>query len=225
MTHCASENLFPSEGIGWSPPEPLPLHIESDRLIIRTYTRDDIEKVHRVVNETRDHLIPWLPWCRSGYRDLDASTHEITGQIMELREPLTLHRVIFGLFLRSTGELIGGSGIHDIRRDTASCETGYWISAHHTRKGYAEEACRRTISWAMQNQDKGGMGLRRVRIYCSDHNTPSTKLLNKLGITAEVMQRDDYFVEGIGCTSRLGWGVLRSEWDCENHCAITPASA
>lgn len=225
MTHCASENQFPAEGFGWTPPNPLPLRIESDRLIIRTYTRDDIEEVYRVINETRDHLIPWLPWCRSGYRDMDAATQEIVNQIMELRDPMKLHRVIFGVYLKSTGELIGGSGIHDIRRDTASCETGYWVTKKHTRKGYTEEACRRTISWAMQSQDKGGMGLRRVRIYCSNLNTGSAKLIEKLAIRKEVEQPDDYFIEGIGLTDRLGWGVLQTEWDCQNHRVITPASA
>lgn len=223
MTHCSSENAFPALGFDWSPPDPLPLRIESERLVIRTYRREDIETLYRVVNETRDHLIPWLPWCRSGYQDMDASTQEIANQIMELRNPMTLHRVIFGVFLRETGELIGGSGIHDIRRDTASCETGYWVHHKHTRKGYTEEACRRTISWAMEDQTHGGMGLRRVRAYCSDRNEASARLLEKLGITPEVHQRDDYFVEGIGCTDRLGWGVLRSEWDCGAHRVITPA--
>lgn len=223
MTHCSSENAFPAIGFDWSPPDPLPLHIESERLLIRTYTRDDIAELYRVVNKTRDHLIPWLPWCRNGYLDMDSATQEIANQIMELREPMKLHRVIFGVFLKSNGELIGGSGIHDIRRDTASCETGYWVSKEHTRKGYTEEACRRTISWAMQSHDQGGMGLRRVRAYCSDQNRPSTKLLTKLGITQEVQQRDDYFVEGVGCTDRLGWGVLKTEWDCDNHCVINPA--
>jgi RimJ/RimL family protein N-acetyltransferase len=191
--------------------------------VLRTYTRDDIEEIYRVVNETRDHLIPWLPWCRSGYRDMDGATQEIITQVMELREPMQLHRVIFGVFLKDSGELVGGAGIHDIRRDTASCETGYWVARKHTRKGYGEEACRRSISWAMQNQSEGGMGLRRVRIYCSAENYASTKLIEKLGITAEVMQRDDYFVEGVGCTNRLGWGVLRDEWDCHRHMAIKPS--
>lgn len=222
MTHCSSENAFPAVGFDWSPPSPLPLHIHSERLVIRTYTRGDIETVYRVVNETREHLIPWLPWCRSGYLDMDSATQEVANQIMELRNPMTLHRVIFGVFLKDTGELIGGSGIHDIRRDTASCETGYWITSQHTRNGYAEEACRCTISWAMQDQAHGGMGLRRVRAYCSERNVASTKLLEKLGLTHEVHQRDDYFVEGLGCTDRLGWGVLKNEWDCTKHCAITP---
>lgn len=224
MTHCASENLFPSEGLGWTPPDPLPLSFESDRLLIRAYLPEDAKEAQRVVDSSRDHLTPWLPWCRTAHLDPESSLSDIMIWRMEFRDLSKLNRIILAVFLKETGELIGGTGIHDIRRNTASCETGYWIAKDHTRKGYTSEACRRTISWALSAQSAGGMGLRRVRIYTSDQNTASTNLVNKLGITAEVHQRDDYFVQGIGLTTRLGWGVLTDEWDCQNHCAL-PALA
>jgi len=222
MTHCASENLFPAEGVGWTAPDPLPLSFESDRLVIRAYTADDVIEMQRVISESREHLLPWLPWARTTHLDVESALAEIMGWRMEFRKPLTLNRMVLGVYLKSSGELIGGSGIHDIRRDTASCETGYWMSPKHLRKGYTLEACRRTISWALESQASGGMGLRRVRVYTSDKNEASSKLCEQLGITAEVRQRDDYFVEGVGITTRLGWGVLASEWDCEKHCAISP---
>ena len=173
-----------------------------------------------MVDASRDHLIPWLPWCRTGHLDVESSLSEIMTWRMEFRDLSKLNRVILGVYLKETGELIGGSGIHDIRRDTASSETGYWIASSHTRQGFTEEACRRTISWALESQSSGGMGLRRIRVYTSEQNEPSSKLVEKLGITEEVRQRDDYFVDGVGVTTRLGWGVLKDEWDCEQHCAM-----
>jgi RimJ/RimL family protein N-acetyltransferase len=220
MTHCSSENLFPAEGLGWTPPDPLPLSFESERLVIRAYTADDVVEMQRVVSASRDHLIPWLPWCRTGHLDVESSLAEVMGWRMDFRKPMTISRIVLGVYLKETGELIGGSGIHDIRRDTASCETGYWMSPSHLRKGYTLEACQRTISWALTSQESGGMGLRRVRVYTSDQNQASSKLCEKLDITAEVHQRDDYFVEGVGLTTRLGWGVLASEWDCDRHCVM-----
>ncbi len=219
MTHCASEHLFPADGLGWTAPDPLPLSFESERLILRAYTPEDAAEMQRVISESRAHLTPWLSWCRTGHLDVESSLAEIMQWRMEFRKPMTLNRIVLGVYLKETGELVGGSGIHDIRRDTASCETGYWMSPKHVRKGYTLEACRRTISWALESQDKGGMGLARVRIYTSDKNEPSAKLIEKLGIAAEVRQRNDYFVEGVGVTTRLGWGVLTSEWDCDRHCA------
>jgi len=191
-------------------------------LIIRAYTPDDVIEMQRVIEESRSHLLPWLPWSIAGHLDVESSLAEVMGWRMELRDLDKLNRLVLGVYLKETGELIGGSGIHDIRRDTASCETGYWMSKHHLRKGYTLEACARTISWALESQQNGGMGLRRVRIYTSDQNIPSTKLANKLGITQEVRQRDDYFVDTVGITTRLGWGVLASEWDIEHHHAINP---
>lgn len=220
MTHCSSENLFPAKGLAWTAPDPLPLSFESDRLIIRAYTAEDVVEMQRVVEESRDRLTPWLPWCRTGHLDVESSLAEVMQWRMDFRKPMMISRIVLGVYLKETEELVGGSGIHDIRRDTASCETGYWAATGHTQKGYTEEACRRTISWAMAAQDQGGMGLRRVRIYTSGANEPSSRLAAKLGVTKEVEQRDDYFVEDVGLTTRLGWGVMFDEWDCDRHCAI-----
>jgi RimJ/RimL family protein N-acetyltransferase len=219
MTQCSSERLNPVEGLGWTPPDPLPLCIESERLIIRAYTQDDVTELREVVEKSREALTPWLPWCQTAHLDPESSLAEVMQWRMELRDLDKLNRIILGVYLKDTGELVGGSGIHDIRRDTASCETGYWASVDHRRKGYIEEACRRTISWALAPQSEQGMGLGRVRIYTSEQNTASTALVQKLDVTHEVTQRQDYFVNGYGCTTRLGWGVLSSEWDCQKHCS------
>lgn len=220
MTHCASENLYPADGLGWAAPDPLPLRFETDRLLIRSFIADDAIQLQRKVDESRDHLSPWLPWCKTGHLDVESTLHEIMTWIMEFRKPDSFSRAVLGVFLKDTQELIGGTGIHDVRKATASCETGYWISKDHTRNGYTEEACRATISWALRDQSAGGMGLNRVRIYTNDRNIPSTKLIEKLGIQSEVCQREDFYVDGYGLTTRLGWGVLAREWDCKNHCAI-----
>lgn len=222
MTQCSSENLFPAEGFGWKAPDPLPLEFESDRLILRAYTHEDPPELIRVIGESRDKLLPWLPWAKTAHMDFESSLAFVMERRMSHREPQSCKQIVLGMFLKDTGELIGGSGIHDIRPDTASCEAGYWCAASHRRKGYSEEACRRVISWAMATHAQGGMGLRRVRIYTSSGNEGSTALANKFGITKEVEQRDDYFVQGFGISNRCGWGVLADEWDCEKHCAINP---
>ncbi len=223
MTHCASENLFPADGLGWKAPDPLTCTLESDRLIIRSYRLEDAQEVFDAINDSRDgHLLPWMPWCKDNHRTLESTTKYICEQSLALGNPATFNNVGTGIFCKDTGRFLGGSGVHDIRKDTASCETGYWIRRDAIGNGYAREACARTISWALGSQTKGGLGLRRVRIYTSDKNEASSKLIEKLDITAEVHQRDDYYIEGIGCTTRLGWGVLASEWDCEKHCALNP---
>lgn len=226
MTQCSSEINFPIDGLGWNPPDPLRCELESERLIVRAYTMDDARAMYDAVAESREgHLLPWMPWCKENHRTLESSMKYVCDQMLALQNPATFNNVGTGIFCKQTGRFIGGAGVHDVRRDTASCETGYWVRKSEIGHGYAREACARTISWALESQNKGGLGLSRVRIYCSAANTRSRRLVEQLGIRAEVHQREDYFVEGFGCTDRLGWGVLKSEWDCSNHRVVTPPSA
>ncbi len=141
--------------------------------------------------------------------------------MLNLANSKTFKEVGTAIFDKKTNRFLGGSGIHDVRSDTASCETGYWIRKDATGQGYATEACARTISWALTPQSAGGLGLHRVRIYCSDANAPSIKTVEKLNITKEVHQRKDYCIDTLGPTDRLGWGVMADEWDCENHRALS----
>jgi RimJ/RimL family protein N-acetyltransferase len=216
VTTCSSESKHPSHGLGWRPPRPIPTTIDTPRLTIRLVRIEEIPAACRVVADNTDHLLPWMPWARLGEPGVAKHYSE---QLAHATQTDKLTELGLGIFLKTTGGYIGATGIHDIRPDTASAETGYWIARDHTGRGYAEEACRHVLSWAFRTQSDSGMGLRRVRVYCSSANKPSQRIPEKLGLTAEVMQRQDYYVEGIGPTDRLGWGVLADEWDCSKHAA------
>ena len=218
MTRCSSENNFPIAGLAWTPPTPLQCELESERLIIRGYRLGDAQEVFEAIDSSRDgHLLPWMPWAKENHRTLESTTKYICEQMLSLSNPDTFNNVGTAIFCKATGRYLGGAGVHDVRRDTASCETGYWIRHDAIGHGYAREACARTISWALDSQARGGLGLNRVRVYCSSANVHSNRLIEQLGITPEVHQRQDFYIETIGPTDRLGWGVLNNEWDCDNH--------
>ncbi len=221
MTQCAQESNFPVSGLNWTPPDPLRCDLESERLIIREYQLSDAHNLFDAINDSRDgHLLPWMAWCKENHRTLESTTKYVCEQMLAMSTPITFNNVGTGIFCKDSGRLLGGSGVHDVRKDTASCETGYWIRRDAIGNGYAREACARTISWALGTQSKGGLGLNRVRIYCSADNTPSKKLIERLNVRQEVHQREDYYIESIGLTDRIGWGVHADEWDCEQHCSL-----
>lgn len=217
MTRCANEPEFPAEGFAWTPPaQILPVPLESERLVIRAYELDDIPEVVETIRSNREQLQPWMPWAADEAWSPAHAGKFICEQIIALQDPKAFAAVGLGVFDRATGEFLGGSGVHDVRRDTASCETGYWIRADRRGRGYAGEACARAISWALGPQP-AGLGLRRVRAFCSKDNTASVRVLEKLGLRKELHQRLDYHVPHYGVTDRLGFGVLADEWDCQQH--------
>ncbi len=216
MTRRASERET-GLGLDWTPPDPLPVRVETPRLILRVYGIDDAPALFEAVSTGRDSLLPWMVWARDTHRDLAETTHFITSKMMHLREPDKLDNVVLGVFERESGRLVGGTGIHGVTRDTCAAEAGYWIRGDARGQGYATEAARHVISWALRPRAENGMGFRRIRIYCSAANAPSRRVVEKLGVRQEVHQRDDFFVPDVGVTDRLGWGVMAEEWDCHEH--------
>lgn len=224
MTRCASEHNFPTPGLGWTAPDPVTCRLETDRLIIRAYTLEDAPAVLDAIRSSLDHLLPWMPWA-PGHTSIAFTTKYIADQMLAQTSGENFNNIGVGIFDKPTGEFLGGTGVHDIRRETASCETGYWIRRDRIGRGYATEACARVLSWALADPNAGGLGLRRVRIYCSSANIPSSRIPERLGLTPEVRQRQDYYIAGHGPTDRLGWGVMSDEWDCVNHRRLTHAPA
>tara|TARA_R110000782_G_scaffold54637_16_gene115579 strand:+ start:3061 stop:3741 length:681 start_codon:yes stop_codon:yes gene_type:complete len=217
MTHCASELAFPSPGLGWTAPNPVRCELTTRRLSIRAFRLDEAQSLNHVVVASRDRLLPWLPWARSQHEHLAGTAKFIAEQQLAMTAGHALSMFFVGIFDSESGELLGGTGVSDIRANTASCEIGYWIRSDRQGLGYATEACARVLSWALSDQSDGGLGLRRVRIYCSAANEASRRVPTKLGLHKEVHQREDYYVEGHGPTDRLGWGVMAQEWDCTLH--------
>ena len=220
MARCDSENQYPAEGLGWKPPDLAAIRFETERLVIRNYEFADIETVYNAIVECRPHLKPWMGWAEKSHREIAETAQYISNQIMNTRNLDTWQNVGLGIFLKDGGTFVGATGVHDVRRDTASCETGYWIHVSHRGKGYATEACRASISWALRAQDENGLGLRRVRLFCSKENGASMRVIEKLGVRKEVEMVDDYWVDGVGLTTRMGWGVMAGEWDTRNHCSL-----
>lgn len=216
MTRCASESSHPVKGLAWTAPNPIRADLESERLSIRAYTLADAPALFDAVRTSLDHLLPWMQWA-PGHTSIEFTTRYVAEQALALGAGEGFTNIGIGIFEKDTGELVGGTGVHDVRRDTASCETGYWVRYDKAGLGYATEACGRVLSWALGDPNAGGLGLRRVRVYCSSKNAASSRVPTKLELTPEVHQRDDYYIPGLGVTDRLGWGVLAHEWDCEHH--------
>lgn len=210
-------------GLGWVAPNPVRCELRTARLTIRPYRLDEANLVNTVVQDSREHLLPWMPWARSGHDEVAGTAKYIAEQILALNAGPGFEGIGVAIFDTATQEFLGGTGIHDVRADTASCETGYWLRADRCGRGYATEACGAIISWAMADPSDGGLGLRRVRIWCSAANEPSSRIPERLGLRLEARQRDECYVEGYGPTDRLGWGVLAHEWDFARHRALTNA--
>jgi len=225
VTRCHNEPEHPSEGLAWVDPASFPSPIGSDRVVVRPLELGDARALFELVNASRGHLLPWLSWAHEAHRDLNATMHFVATQAMNAEKPLTRDGIGVVVVERATRGLLGMTGLHDLRRDSASCEIGYWLRHDRWGEGLMTEAVRAWISALLRPQDRGGFGLARIRIYCSASNERSVRIPERLGLRAEVHQPRDCFVRGVGLTDRLGWGVLADEWDWESGRIRPGASA
>jgi len=216
VTRCANEPEFPRQGFAWTPPRPIRVRIETPRLIVRGYVLEDAALAFEAINASRAELTPWMLWAIDQHHHPAESTKFVSEQILAMRSPDNANAIGVGIFERD-GTFVGGTGFHDLRRDTACAETGYWIRSDRHGRGYCTEAMRHWISFCLRPQPSGGLGLNRLRIFCSAENTGSIRVCERLGIRRELHQRADYFVPTVGVTDRLGFGVVADEWNCDEH--------
>lgn len=168
--------------------------IETNRLVIRTFTLDDLPVIHRILDQTfgdgskvddqaaLQERQSWLQWS-------------ILSQewLPKLHQPLYGDRAII---LKATGTVIGSVGyvpllmpfeqIPELRTSTPALTSRYntpevglfWvIDPRHQRQGYATEAAQAMIAYAFKQ-----MGLKRIIATTEYENVASQGVMRKIGL-------------------------------------------
>lgn len=176
--------------------------LETERLIIRELTMDDLEPINNVLNRafggetSLNERQSWLHWTVLGYEMFSI-----------LEQPHYGERAIV---LRETTKIIGAVGIvpylDTFNRVTAfnrapharaTAEVGlFWaIDPQYHRKGFATEAARALINYLFTHEK-----LRRIIATTGYDNVASQKVMEKLGMTVQHLeepQTPDQFVVGV----------------------------
>ncbi|MEV6785490.1 GNAT family protein [Streptomyces sp. NPDC051098] len=106
--------------------------------------------------------------------------------------------------LKADGALVGDVGVllHDNRMQA---ELGYTLAAERQGRGYATEALRAVLD------DLFTQGLRRVSAECDARNTPSARLLERLGFQLEGRRPEYTWIKG-EWTDDLLFGLPAERW-------------
>jgi len=148
------------------------IKIETERLIIREYERDDIPKLYEISNE--ENILKWMPdwegtlekrykwfeWLQGSYR---TSTKEKAA-------------IVLGVTLKDSGDLIGMIGVGNKEEVDNEIEVGYFVSEKYSGKGYTTEASFQVSRWAIKY-----FGLEYIMAIVELDNYPSQKVLEKSG--------------------------------------------
>ena len=159
----------------------VPTHVETERLIIRPPTVEDVPAIYAAVIESLEKLKPWMPWANDyTLEGCEANTRAAVAKFVT-REDLRYH-----FHDKTTGELVANSGLHAIDWKVPKFEIGYWCRTSKQGQGYVTEGVEALTEMAFEQ-----LGAHRVEIQCDDRNTKSAAVAERCGYGLEGTRKLD----------------------------------
>lgn len=118
-------------------------------------------------------------------------------------------RLLFelGVERRDGGQLIGRVGLRVTRPAHRDGEVWFVFRRDCHGHGFALEAVRALVDYGFRT-----VGLHRIAGDCDPRNTPSARLMEKLGMRREAHLRENWWLKGEWCDSWI-YAVLDREWE------------
>lgn len=155
---------------------PVPDRLEGERVLLRPYRDDDAPAVFAAIDEARDHLAPWMGWV-----DFHRSVDDTRDYCRRMAASWILRSaLIVGMFDRTDGRYLGGTGFHEPDWDGRTFEVGYWLRPSAVGRGYVTEAVRLLVGLAF-----GAFEAQRVELQCDANNGRSRRVAERCGFVFE----------------------------------------
>ena len=171
-----------------------PIVLETPRLILRTQSEGDAQKLKEFEARNVNHFVRWQP--TPIHSEVDKSS------------------IRFSLFLREApeGDIMGECSFSQIIRGVFhACYLGYRIDATHEGKGLMREAVKRAIQFMFEEQN-----LHRIMAGYMPVNARSAKLLQNLGFTIEGHAKDYLLING-WWEDHMLTSLINPKWHCSNY--------
>lgn len=175
--------------------------IETERLVLREFHRDDWESVHEYAVDPE--VYRYMPW---GPNSEEQTLAFIERAIASRGRDPWLH-FEFAVTVRGSGRLIGGAGIRAADECFRAADMGYCLRRDAWGLGLGTEAARGLIGFGFER-----LGLHRIWATCDTGNARSARVLEKAGMALEGTMRDDTWLRGHWRSSHV-YSILDSEWN------------
>ena len=177
------------------------LRIDSERLYMRPFKDEDAESMYPYHSDPE--ICRYIPW---NVRTMD----EVKKSIEDNKSAFSLREegdyLSLALIRKSDDQLIGQMNSMYRSKEHQKAEFGYVINPVFGGQGYASEAASALITALFDS------GLfHRVIANIDVRNTPSWKLVERIGMRREAHYIQDYWFKGEWTDSYI-YAVLKSEW-------------
>ncbi|MFE9736670.1 GNAT family N-acetyltransferase [Streptomyces sp. NPDC006477] len=155
------------------PAPPQPVLTLDDGLTLRAFDAEaDLPEFFQVIEESLDHLRPWMPWVAE--HGLDSTRRFLAGRAERWASG---EEYSYAIVL--DGALVGSCGVIRYAEAPAGTrEVGYWLHPAATGRGVATRAARAMVEQAFRLP-----GVDRVEIHHDPANVTSGAVPARLGFT------------------------------------------
>ena len=172
-----------------------------DEIDLSLPTDSNIEKAFEIVMENYDHLHEWMPWANE-----NVSLESIREFYKRSLKKFANDEDEIGLNIIYKGEVVGGTGFHQMDRVSKSAEIGYWIIKNATGKGIVTKSVKRLLDYAFDE-----LKLNRIVIKCATENKKSRAIPERLGFTQEGIEREAGWLH-TRFVDHVVYSLLEKEW-------------
>ena len=173
--------------------------IETDRLIIRDLTLGDVDDLFEYCsNPVMDPFITF---------PIHQSTDQTISFIQFVMNKNSANKdFTVGITLKESNKVIGTIDIGNINESHHFGEMAYAVNPNYWNKGYATEAANAILDYGFKEK-----GLNRIFARCVLHNPGSEKVMQKIGMKYEGVQRQGLRIKGKYQDLRI-YAILKSDW-------------
>ena len=164
--------------------------IETDRLILRMATQQDVSAILTYYRENKTFLEAFEPTRSDGFYTAQFWQDQIEKALFELSYEQSLKLCI--LHKNNPASIIGKINFHQMQRGVSqSCVVGYSLAEQEQSKGYMTEALGSAIDYLFTKQN-----FHRITANYMPRNQRSGNVLRRLGFVVEGYARDYLLING-----------------------------
>lgn len=179
------------------------LQIDTQRLILKNYSKNDLDYVHRLKSES----VIW------NFSSKVASTKVEDAEIhlRSILENYTENQCDFqALFLKDTGEYIGEAGILSYNAQSNRAVLGYNLLPEYWNSGYATEITKAIVKYLFEVEK-----VERVEALVVEANVASRKVLEKSGFIREGLLRNFGYIHN-KYTNVCYYGIIKNDYEIKS---------
>lgn len=180
------------------------VRIETERLILRRFVRDDAEAMFRNW-ASEEEVVKFLTWPI--HEDVEISRAVLQSWIIQYENP---HFYNWGIELKEIGEVIGSIGVVQLNEEAKSCDLGYCIGTKWWGRKIMPEAGEALIRFLFNE-----VGVNRIAAAHDYNNPKSGRVMQKLGMKYEGTLRQAG-VNNQGIVDEVWYSILAKEYKVRN---------